>query len=223
MVYVLQVAFAGCCSLLSQAAEGGSRPCRQPGWLPDLCSSFRASFFLSPHHLLVHHGEHLTQKEPRICERSSVHTQGKREALYNPSPRQNTGLEKSRCTAGLAVPHPSPSAQHQVSRVLVLQWLLRWFQGCTLHHDVKTFCAQQVLQGELNSAAAPWHSWLPARPAQPAMDLQPLVALAGTRQSHLPRAGKWGCSGPHPAAVANLLWFPPPWGTPGSGVTSSFL
>lgn len=46
------------------------------------------------------------QKEQRICEKSFAHTQGKRVALYNPSPRQNTCLEQSCCRPGCSLHWP---------------------------------------------------------------------------------------------------------------------
>lgn len=94
MVYVLHVAFTGCCSLLSQAAKRDSRLCRQPRagsprWLTHHISQtsiFRAPF--SGHRALFL----LVQNEPCICERILAHTQGKIVALYNPCPTPGNEL-----------------------------------------------------------------------------------------------------------------------------------
>jgi len=107
---------------------------RQPGELQ--------SFLLcSPYLVLAHQGEQLRQKEPSICERSFAHTQGKRVALYHPSPRQNAHLEKSHG-------RPGCSSHQPLSRVPGLfcthasAWLLRWFRDWALHHSPKAFCTQ---------------------------------------------------------------------------------
>lgn len=211
MLYILQAAFAGCCSLQSQAGEGGSQEGGAPGGSrtvsPRLASLLQSWHFFSGHHalfLLVM--ENSSCRKSHTSVRRALLTLNGREQLFTiPVPDKEHAWKSA--AAGLAVPCTSPSAGYQVSPVPTLQWLLQWFGDWALHYDPKAFCVQQDLQRELNGAAPPWHSWLPAWTAQPATGAYPqaLIAFAVTTHRHLLRAGKRGCFGPQPTAAANLL------------------
>lgn len=129
-IYVLQVAFAGCCSLLSQADKGGSRLCGQPGggslrWLmhrfsqtsilpselpslvtmPCSCSSWRTAHAERATHLREELCPH-TRKEsgPLQSLSQTKHMPGKEllqaRLFLTPSPQQGTRSLLCPCFSG---------------------------------------------------------------------------------------------------------------------------
>lgn len=92
-------------SCFRQPKEAAGRANSSRTISPRLASSLQSFLLHSPCLVLAHHGEQLTQNEPRNCERSLAHTQGKRVALYSPCPRQNTHLEKGCCRPGCSLHH----------------------------------------------------------------------------------------------------------------------
>lgn len=145
------------------------------------------------------------QKEPRISDRSFAHTQGKRMALCNPHPRQNTHLENCCCRPGSSLHHPLSRVPglfcaHASVAALVVQRL-------SPPPHSKGFLCPARPAGKIKWCSSPvaLPAASPGSTATAGAYPHSLIAFAVTRHRHLPRAGKQGCSGSQPAAAVNLL------------------